>query len=151
MAKDIEYSEKYCDDHFEYRHVILPKSLKSEVSRTRLMSEQEWRAIGVTQSRGWMHYMIHCPEPHILLFRRPLRTDPRTGKAPANWKAPSDLTEDEKKYWIKDYHLQKNMHNKSKNKLRNAGQSNNNNSATHFNQSMQNKENNSENKFYLKQ
>ena len=23
MAKDIEYSEKYCDDFFEYRYVIL--------------------------------------------------------------------------------------------------------------------------------
>ena len=35
---------------------------------------------GVQQSRGWAHYEWHRPEPHILLFRRPLGTDPRTGK-----------------------------------------------------------------------
>jgi cyclin-dependent kinase regulatory subunit CKS1 len=32
------------------------------------------------QSRGWVHYEIHKPEPHIILFRRELGTDPRTGK-----------------------------------------------------------------------
>ena len=25
---------------------------------------------GVQQSRGWVHYMRHQPEPHILLFKR---------------------------------------------------------------------------------
>ena len=65
------------------------------------MDEKEWRGIGVQQSRGWAHYAIHryeshsspslshtlthhfyhnSPEPHILLFRRPLGTDPTTGK-----------------------------------------------------------------------
>lgn len=34
--------------------------------------KNEWRAIGVQQSRGWVHYAIHKPEPHIMLFRRPL-------------------------------------------------------------------------------
>ena len=43
-------------------------------------SEGEWRGIGVQQSRGWMHYALHRPEPHILLFRRPLGTDPQTGR-----------------------------------------------------------------------
>ncbi|WRX32304.1 Cyclin-dependent kinase, partial [Theobroma cacao] len=28
----------------------------------------EWR-VGVQQSRGWVHYAIHRPEPHIMLFR----------------------------------------------------------------------------------
>eukprot|EP00485_Elphidium_margaritaceum_P007230 CAMPEP_0202701538 /NCGR_PEP_ID=MMETSP1385-20130828/14624_1 /ASSEMBLY_ACC=CAM_ASM_000861 /TAXON_ID=933848 /ORGANISM="Elphidium margaritaceum" /LENGTH=138 /DNA_ID=CAMNT_0049358983 /DNA_START=47 /DNA_END=463 /DNA_ORIENTATION=+ len=101
MAKDIEYSEKYCDDYFEYRHVILPKSMKSEIPRARLMTEKEWRSKGVTQSRGWMHYMIHQPEPHILLFRRPIGTDPRTGKAAPDWDPPmADLSEEEKKAWL---------------------------------------------------
>lgn len=36
----------------------------------RLMSENEWRSFGVKQSPGWVHYMIHNPEPHILMFRR---------------------------------------------------------------------------------
>ena len=46
----------------------------------RAQSEGEWRGIGVQQSRGWMHYALHRPEPHILLFRRPLGTDPQTGR-----------------------------------------------------------------------
>lgn len=54
-----------------FRHVVLPKELVRLVPKTHLMSESEWRAIGVQQSRGWIHYMIHKPEPHILLFRRP--------------------------------------------------------------------------------
>ena len=31
--------------------------------------QNEWRSIGVQQSRGWVHYAIHKPEPHIMLFR----------------------------------------------------------------------------------
>ena len=31
-----------------------------------------------------MHYDVHKPEPHVLLFRRPLGTDPRTGKVMAD-------------------------------------------------------------------
>mmetsp|Transcript_51054 Transcript_51054/g.108702 ORF Transcript_51054/g.108702 Transcript_51054/m.108702 type:complete len:103 (+) Transcript_51054:108-416(+) len=75
----IEYSEKYADEENEYRHVILPKELAKTLPKTRLLSENEWRSIGVQQSRGWQHYAIHRPEPHILLFRRPLGTDPQTG------------------------------------------------------------------------
>jgi cyclin-dependent kinase regulatory subunit CKS1 len=32
--------------------------------------QNEWRAIGVQQSHGSVHYVIHRPEPHIMLFRR---------------------------------------------------------------------------------
>merc|ERR1712025_856929 len=42
------------------------------VPKTHLMSETEWRDLGVQQSQGWVHYMTHDPEPHILLFRRPV-------------------------------------------------------------------------------
>ncbi|TMW40630.1 hypothetical protein DOY81_014290 [Sarcophaga bullata] len=73
MSKDIYYSEKYYDEKYEYRHVVLPKELVKLVPKTHLMSETEWRSIGVQQSRGWIHYMIHKPEPHILLFRRPIQ------------------------------------------------------------------------------
>lgn len=31
--------------------------------------QTEWRNLGVQQSRGWEHYAIHRPEPHIMLFR----------------------------------------------------------------------------------
>ena len=78
-SAEIEYSDKYADDQFEYRHVILPKHVAKLVVKGRLLSENEWRGLGVQQSRGWVHYAIHKPEPHILLFRRPLGTDPTTG------------------------------------------------------------------------
>ncbi|XP_068108606.1 cyclin-dependent kinases regulatory subunit 1 [Hyperolius riggenbachi] len=71
-AKNIHYSDKYDDDCYEYRHVMLPKDIAKLVPKTHLMSETEWRNLGVQQSQGWVHYMIHEPEPHILLFRRPL-------------------------------------------------------------------------------
>lgn len=76
MSNSIYYSEKYYDDHYEYRHVFLPKELEKLVPKTHLMSEQEWRAIGVQQSQGWVHYMIHLPEPHILLFKRKITSPP---------------------------------------------------------------------------
>ncbi|XP_040211019.1 cyclin-dependent kinases regulatory subunit 2 [Rana temporaria] len=73
--KNIYYSDKYTDEKYEYRHVMLPKELAKQVPKTHLMSEEEWRRLGVQQSLGWIHYMIHEPEPHILLFRRPLPKD----------------------------------------------------------------------------
>ena len=110
-------------------HVILPKHIAKTAPKGRLLTDTEWRGIGVQQSRGWVHYSIHrCPppagsplpcamrhlvarsepgaaspplpcrmshptarsepalapaaarpEPHILLFRRPIGTDPTTG------------------------------------------------------------------------
>ena len=88
-SKEIFYSDKYNDDSHEYRHVILPKvsvihvriwyltyfmykDMAKLVPKNKLMSESEWRNIGVQQSQGWVHYMIHEPEPNILLFKRPL-------------------------------------------------------------------------------
>merc|ERR1711976_145884 len=66
----IQYSEKYYDDVHEYRHVIVPKELSKVLPKGYLMSEKEWRMIGVQQSIGWEHYMWHRPEPHVLLFKR---------------------------------------------------------------------------------
>jgi len=84
MAQDIEYSKKYQDDKYEYRHVILPKEVAKKIPEPlKLLSEHEWRSLGVQQSLGWVHYEIHRPEPHILLFRRPVGTDPKTGSAAA--------------------------------------------------------------------
>lgn len=68
---NIQYSEKYYDDIFEYRHVVLPAEVAALLPKGRLLSETEWRGIGVQQSRGWVHYAVHRPEPHIMLFRRP--------------------------------------------------------------------------------
>lgn len=44
-----------------YRHVILPVDLARHVPKTHLMSETEWRNLGVQQSPGWVHYMMHVP------------------------------------------------------------------------------------------
>ncbi|CAJ1349254.1 unnamed protein product, partial [Effrenium voratum] len=86
--EDIEYSEKYSDDRYEYRHVILHKAAAKEVWKLtdgmkKCLEETQWRGVGVTQSRGWVHYEFHRPEPHILLFRRLLGTDPQTGRVAA--------------------------------------------------------------------
>eukprot|EP00794_Sanderia_malayensis_P016770 gene16770-18464_t len=67
------YSDKYSDDEFEYRHVIVSApEVRDAIPKGKLMTEREWRLLGVQQSRGWNHYLLHTPEPHILLFRRRL-------------------------------------------------------------------------------
>ena len=53
-------------------HVHLPEEIAKIVPRNRLLTEEEWRSLGVQQSIGWVHYSCHGPEPHILLFRRPI-------------------------------------------------------------------------------
>lgn len=85
---EIEYSDKYFDDYYEYRHVTLPKQIYKKMPRQRLLQEVEWRSLGVQQSRGWVHYEIHRPEPHILLFRRPKGTDPTSGCPPPGFNPP---------------------------------------------------------------
>ncbi|XP_037227029.1 cyclin-dependent kinases regulatory subunit 1 isoform X1 [Falco rusticolus] len=72
-----------------YRHVMLPKDIAKLVPKTHLLSESEWRNLGVQQSQGWVHYMIHEPEPHILLFRRPLPKKPEEASGPQSTKAPA--------------------------------------------------------------
>jgi cyclin-dependent kinase regulatory subunit CKS1 len=59
LASRIDYSEKYFDNEYEYRHVTLPKELAKQLPKNRLLQENEWRGIGVQQSRGWAHYAIH--------------------------------------------------------------------------------------------
>ena len=36
---EIEYSDKYCDDYYEYRHVILPRDVFKRLPRGRLLTE----------------------------------------------------------------------------------------------------------------
>uniref|UniRef100_A0A803J9U2 Cyclin-dependent kinases regulatory subunit n=1 Tax=Xenopus tropicalis TaxID=8364 RepID=A0A803J9U2_XENTR len=70
-AKNIYYSDKYDDELYEYRHVMLPKDIAKMVPKTHLMSESEWRNLGVQQSQGWVHYMIHEPGKCINLPASP--------------------------------------------------------------------------------
>lgn len=62
----------------ETRHVMLPKQMLKaipkdyfdvETGTLKILHEEEWRGLGITQSLGWQHYEIHAPEPHILLFK----------------------------------------------------------------------------------
>lgn len=46
-------SERYYDDVYEYRHVVLPQDIAKRLPKDKLLSEPEWRALGVQQSRGW--------------------------------------------------------------------------------------------------
>ncbi len=45
-TKEICYSEPYKDDHYEYRHVILPQEQGHAIPRTHLLTETEWRNLG---------------------------------------------------------------------------------------------------------
>ncbi|OCF78902.1 cyclin-dependent kinase regulatory subunit [Kwoniella mangroviensis CBS 8886] len=88
LAERIIYSDRYSDDKFEYRHVILPKAMLKYIPKSyfssddsgllRILEENEWRGIGITQSLGWEHFEVHAPEPHIcelLSHSQPLLTD----------------------------------------------------------------------------
>ncbi|CAF3534004.1 unnamed protein product [Rotaria sordida] len=61
-VKEIFYSETYKDDMYEYRHVILPPEQAQLVPRTHLLTETEWRNLGLQMSAGWVHFMLHNPD-----------------------------------------------------------------------------------------
>jgi cyclin-dependent kinase regulatory subunit CKS1 len=69
-----QYSQKYFDDIYEYRHIIMPKALfklipkqffEGDTGVLRLLSENEWRALGISQSPGWEHYEVHGEHQRI--------------------------------------------------------------------------------------
>lgn len=71
MNEHYQYSEPVSDDTYDYRYVIVPPAKAKLLPRGRLLTEAECKNLGVQQSPGWVHFMIHRPEPHILIFRRP--------------------------------------------------------------------------------
>jgi len=81
-TEETDYSEKYCDDIYEYRRVTVPRAMLQIFPQGRCMTESEWRMHGITMSRGWQHYDHHLPEANVLLFRRVLGTDPKSGQLP---------------------------------------------------------------------
>ena len=73
------YSLPYKDDKYMYRHVIIDKKTATNVldlwleqGKRFLLTEKQCCQVGICQSPGWEHYELHRPEPHVLLFRRPL-------------------------------------------------------------------------------
>lgn len=90
LIDHIDYGQVYEDDTYEYRNVTLPKVMLRYLPRNlmerpddknsyvlRLLQESEWRHIGIKMSQYWVHYLCHAPEPHVLLFRRPVGTGER--------------------------------------------------------------------------
>ena len=83
MQEKFDYSDRFCDDTHEYRMVTVPRALlpdiRSKLNKEGVIDEEDWRSMGIKQSRGWTHYGNHSAEPHILLFKRLRCTDPKTG------------------------------------------------------------------------
>lgn len=70
FPKKLSYSEKFLDENYEYRQVTLTEELFRAAPKGRLLAENEWRSLGITQSNGWVHFDIFEAEPHVLLFRK---------------------------------------------------------------------------------
>ena len=80
LSEQFDYSEGYRDGVFHFRTVTMPHEAAQHLP-SHLLTEKQWRAAGVKMTRGWKHYATHATERNILLFRRPLGTDPQTGVA----------------------------------------------------------------------
>ncbi|KAL8959933.1 MAG: hypothetical protein Q9193_003279 [Seirophora villosa] len=67
FVEQIHYSSRYSDNEYEYRHVQLPKDMIKRIPKDyfdpskgtlKLLWEEEWRGLGITQVRPleiWMH------------------------------------------------------------------------------------------------
>lgn len=72
MEKDkIMYSSRYADDDgtYEYRCVVLPSSLHCRLSFKVLLTEPEWRKLGLQMSPGWEH-VAYYRSTATMMFRR---------------------------------------------------------------------------------
>ena len=80
----MEYSDKYRDECYEYRHVILTKEQYKKIKHMQgTIPESVWRKeFNIEISSGWVNYCRYKGEPHILLFRRALGYDQKTGIIP---------------------------------------------------------------------
>jgi hypothetical protein len=75
---DVRYSEKIVDSNGdEFRSVTIPRhkansTLYREYCEDKLLSEAEWRAHGIMQSPGWLHFGNYkgLSNNLVLLFRR---------------------------------------------------------------------------------
>jgi hypothetical protein len=55
---DIEYSDKYMDDHYEYRHVILPRDVYKKAPRSRLLTESVCKYSNVRNGEDWVYNKV---------------------------------------------------------------------------------------------
>lgn len=72
--------ERYYDDVYEYRHVVLPQDIAKRLPKDKLLSEAEWRQLGVQQSRGWGKCYFYSP--FTLMGEQYLRVQQRLNGAP---------------------------------------------------------------------
>ena len=93
-----EYSDKYQDECYEFRHIILAKwQYKIIRDIPGLISEDIWRnKLGLKVSNGWTNYSRYAGEPHVLLLRRPLGMDLETGIIPKDILSKIEKYEKEK-------------------------------------------------------
>ena len=84
--EEMEYSDKYRDECYEYRHIILTKKQAKMIRDIPgLIPEEIWRGqFNIQVTKGWKNYCRYPGEPHIILLRRPIGTDPSTGIVPEN-------------------------------------------------------------------
>lgn len=48
------------------RHVILPEDMAGLIPKTHLMTESEWRNLGIQMTTGWVHYMRYAPGEYLV-------------------------------------------------------------------------------------
>jgi hypothetical protein len=69
----------YEDEVYLYVHCVMPRSNGDKMIRAMVahggptLSEDTWRqTFGVSSEEfpGWQHYMVHRPEPWVLMLRR---------------------------------------------------------------------------------
>ncbi|KAI8354791.1 regulatory subunit of cyclin-dependent kinase [Mortierella sp. GBAus27b] len=81
-AEHYRFGAIYRDATYEFRNVTLPRKMlrwvqpdlklnpDSHTHTLKLLSEEQWRHLGIRMSTGWENYARHDPEPHVLMFRR---------------------------------------------------------------------------------
>ena len=65
---NVKFSDKYRDEEYEYTNVEIPEEAGVLLPK-RLLSEEEWRRLGINLGSDWEHYAIYPPKPHVLFFR----------------------------------------------------------------------------------
>jgi hypothetical protein len=68
----IEHSEKYHDEKYEYKHVTLNEETAKKIKSGCLVSYSEFQKLGIIQTPGWIHYFSLPHEKHVLFMKRPL-------------------------------------------------------------------------------
>jgi len=103
--EEIEHGPKYYDDCYEYKSVYLSKVIYAKLPKNTLLTETQCDEFGIRQSTGWKHYLIFANEPNVLHFRRPLGTNPTTGKASDEILMKIEQLEKKIEEEIKEYEL----------------------------------------------